>query len=96
MGAQAELFPSPQGDLFGGPEPERREVYVVPYRIAVNTLQKTLAALVEATEWPWDPDMKASLIERNVPKMLAALPDEEAADWRGRFDAEIERLDVAA
>ncbi len=95
MGAQTELFPSPQGDLFGTPEPAAREVYVVPYRIAVNTLQKTLAKLVAAGEWPWDADMKASLIERNVPKMLAVLPADEAADWRARYDIEIQRLDAA-
>ncbi len=96
MGAQTELFPSPQGDLFGGPEAAVREVYVVPYPIAVNTLRKTLDTLVAATVWPWDPDMKAALMERNVPKMLAVLPDDEAADWRERFDAQIERLDAAA
>lgn len=82
-----------QPDLFGSPAPE--PAYVVPHDIAVNTLRATLEKLVAAQAWPWDPDMKAARMERNVPKMLAVLPPEEAADWRARIDAEAARLDAA-
>lgn len=92
MRAQAELFPSPQGDLFGGPAPA--PAYVVPYPIAVNTLRRTLEMLQAAEVWPWDPDMKAARMERNVPKMLAVLPPDEAADWSRRIEAEAARLDA--
>jgi len=94
--AQAELFPSPQGDLFGAPEPAAPAAYVVPYRIALNTLRGTLETLAAASAWPWDPDMKAAKMERGVPRLLAALPDDEAADWRARIAAEAARLDAAA
>ncbi len=91
--AQAELFPSPQGDLFGAASAP--PAYVVPYPIAVNTLRRTLEMLRAAAVWPWDPDMKAARMERNVPKMLAVLPADEAAQWRAELDAEITRLDAA-
>ena len=71
--AQAELFPSPQPDLFGDAAPAA-PAYVVPYPIAVNTLRRTLEMLQAAEVWPWDADMKAARMERNVPKMLAVLP----------------------
>lgn len=80
-------------DLFGAPT---TPAYVVPHHIAVNTLKKTLSQLVAATVWPWDPDMKRARMDRTVPKLLAVLPPEEAADWRARIDAEARRLDAAA
>lgn len=91
--SQAELFPSPQPDLFGGPAAP--PAYVVPYPIAVNTLTKTLALLQASARWPWDEDMKAARMERTVPKLLDVLPPEEAEDWRSRFAAEVARLDAA-
>lgn len=92
--AQAEMFELPQGDLFGAAE--AAPAYVVPYDIAVNTLRKTLALLAAADRWPWDPDMKAARMDRTVPKLLAVLPPEEAADWRIAFAAETARLDAVA
>jgi hypothetical protein len=62
-----------QPDLFGDPAPAA-PAYVVPYPIAVNTLRRTLEMLQAAEVWPWDADMKAARMERNVPKMLAVLP----------------------
>lgn len=93
MGAQAELFSLPQGDLFGAPS---APAYVVPHAIAVNTLRKTLEKLAAAAAWPWDADMKVARMDRTVPKLLAVLPPDEAADWRARIDAETARLDAAA
>lgn len=93
--AQAELFPLPQGDLFGAAEPAA-PAYVVPHDIAVNTLRKIAAQLAAASAWPWDPDMKAARMDRTVPKLLAVLPPEEADDWRDRIAAESARLDAAA
>ena len=91
--AQGQLFPSPQGDLFG--TAAAAPTYVVPYAIAVNTLKKTLDQLTAATTWPWDSDMKAARMERNTPKMLAVLPPDEADDWRARIAAQVARLDEA-
>ena len=95
MPSQTDLFPAPQGDLFGATEPAAQPAYVVPHDIAVNTLRKTLAQLVAATDWPWDPDMKTARMERNVPKMLAVLSTEEAQHWRDLIEAEAQRLDAA-
>ena len=92
--AQAELFPLPQGDLFGGGAGV--PAYVVPHDIAVNTLRKTWEKLAAAAAWPWDADMKAARMERSVPKLLAVLPHDEAVAWRARLDAEAARLDAAA
>lgn len=91
--AQAELFPSPQPDLFG--TAPAADVYVVPYAIAVNTLRKTLDRLVAAPVWPWDADMTVARMERTVPKLLAVLPPEEAADWSARLATETARLNAA-
>lgn len=91
--SQAELFPSPQPDLFGGPAAP--PAYVVPYPIAVNTLTKTLALLQGSARWPWDADMKAARMERTVPKLLDVLPPDEAADWRARIDEQVARLNAA-
>lgn len=85
----------PQPDLFGGPAPPAPPAYVVPYPIAVNTLRRTLEMLQAAERWPWDPAMKAARMERNVPKMLAVLPPDEAEAWRTRIAAEAARLDDA-
>jgi hypothetical protein len=84
-----------QPDLFGAPATAAPAAYVVPYPIAVNTLRRTLEMLQAAEHWPWDPDMKAARMERNVPKMLAVLPPDEAEAWRARIAAEAARLDEA-
>lgn len=81
-----------QPDLFGK---AAAPTYVVPHDIAVNTLRKTLAQLVAATEWPWDPDMKTARMDRTVPKLLAVLAPDEAEDWRIRIDEQARRLDAA-
>jgi hypothetical protein len=85
-----------QPDLFGAAAPSAPPAYVVPYPIAVNTLTRTLEMLQAAERWPWDPDMKATRMERNVPRMLAVLPPDEAEVWRARIAAEAARLDAAA
>ena len=90
--AQTELFPSPQGDLFGAPV---APAYVVPYDIAVNTLRKTLTQLAGASVWPLDPDMRVARLDRTIPKLLAVLPPDEAEDWRHKITAEAARLDAA-
>lgn len=95
MVSDAELFPSPQGDLFGA-APVTSDAYVVPYHIAVNTLSKTWQRLSVAETWPWDPDMKAARMDRSVPKLLAVLPPEEAEAWRARLDVEAARLDAVS
>lgn len=83
-----------QPDLFGAPAAPPANV--VPCPIAMNTLTRTLDRLQAAQRWPWDPDMKAARMERNVPKRLAVLTPEEAEVWRARIDAEAARLDAAA
>jgi hypothetical protein len=44
---------------------------------------------------PWEPT-RAGLYRTIVPQMTLSLPDEEAAQWRLDFEAEMARLDEAA
>lgn len=91
--AQTELFPSPQGDLFGAPAPRvhtpRREHILSP-------LNEIITALRGAEAWPWDEVQKDLKINRVIPHLLGHLPPDEAARWRADLDAEIARLDAGA
>jgi hypothetical protein len=90
---QPDLFqPDEQSDLFGEdtPTPEYR---ADPDKVRAE-LYKILAEARAAEKLPWEP--KTVLLYRTIfPQMTNWLPDEEAAQLRFEFEAEIKRLEAA-
>ena len=81
-----------QTDLFGDdtPTPEYR---AVPDKVRAE-LHKILAEARAARKLPWEP--KTVLLYRTIfPQMTNWLPDEEGAQLRFEFEAEIKRLEAA-
>lgn len=92
--AQKELFPSPQGDLFGGVSEEA--AYIPKPEHITNRLAEMLGALRGAQAWPWD-EVRIALNREHVwPHLLRLLPETEAAEWKARLEAEATRLDETA
>ena len=90
---QFDLFQTDeQADLFGEdrPTPEYR-----PDPDSVRAeLHKMLAEARAAQKLPWEP--KTVLLYRTIfPQMTNWLPDEEGAQLRFEFEAEIRRLEAA-
>jgi hypothetical protein len=90
---QSDLFQADQqSDLFGedSPTPEYR-----PDPDSVRAeLYKILAEAHAAKELPWEP--KKVLLYRTIfPQMTNWLPEEEGAQLRLEFEAEIKRLEAA-
>ncbi|MGA7074371.1 hypothetical protein [Bradyrhizobium sp.] len=57
-------------------------------------LYKILAEARAAQQLPWEP--KTVLLYRTIfPQMTNWLPDDEGAQWRFEFEAEIKRLEAA-
>jgi hypothetical protein len=90
---QPDLFGDSQPELFAGdaapvayhPDPDRVR----------RRLRRILAEARAAATVPWEPT-RAGLYRTIVPQMTLSLPDEEAAQWRLDFEAEMARLDEAA
>lgn len=94
--AQAELFPSPQGDLFGVAEPSAPARYIPKREHILSPLNELLAAMQGAAAWPWDP-IQTDLKRNHVwPHLLTHLPAHEAAEWRAALETEAARLDAQA
>ena len=90
-----------QMDLFGESEPELPGVEAMAgvYRADPDEVRaelwRVLAEARAAQRFPWD--ARRTLYWRTVfPQMTNWLPDEEAAQLRFAFEAEIRRLDAAA
>lgn len=91
---QADIFGgAPQPDLFGVPAPK---AYVPDPRHVRNRLQDLLVQLKAAETWPWEPVMVRLHRDRTVPYLCDLLPEQEAAQWRVDFEAEVARLEDAA
>jgi hypothetical protein len=77
-----------QSDLFGAPD-------VPVYRPSLDKvrarLEKLLAEARAAETMPWEPT-QLSLYRLIFPQMTLWLPEDEAAQYRLAFDAEMERL----
>jgi len=89
-----------QGDLFAKDQPdpsgedfETPTWYPDPDEIRAE-LHKILAEARAATSMPWDDD-RASLYRVIFPQMTNALPEDEGAQLRFAFMAEMERLKAA-
>jgi hypothetical protein len=89
---QPDLFGSPQTQLFAAdaapvvyrPDPDRVRA----------RLRRILGEARAAQALPWDRS-RAELYRLIVPQMTLSLPEEEAAQWRLDFEAEMERLEAA-
>ena len=86
-----------QGDLFDShddsDERETPTYYPDPDEVRAE-LHRMLAEARAAKELPWDAS-KASLYRTIFPQMTNCLPEEEAAQLRFEFDAEMARLKAA-
>lgn len=94
--ARAELFDTPQGDLFGVAEAPAPRMFVPKREHILAPLDELLAAMRAAAVWPWDA-VQTDLKRRHVwPHLLSHLPADEATAWRIALEAEAARLDAAA
>jgi len=90
--AQSDLFESdPQADLFGAdaaptyrPDPDKVRA----------RLHRILAQARAAQTLPWEPT-RVSLYRTIFPQLTLWLPEEEAAQLRFEFEAELTRLQAA-
>ena len=89
-----------QGDLFGneqadqsGDDFETLEYHADPDKVR-EELNKILAEARTAQTMPWDAK-RAALYRTIFPQMTNWLPDEEGAQLRFEFEAEIARLEAA-
>jgi len=90
---QPDLFqPDEQSELFGEDRPTP-EYQADPDEVRAE-LYKILAEARAARKLPWEP--KTVLLYRTIfPQMTNWLPDEEGAQLRFEFEAEIRRLETA-
>lgn len=85
----AELFEqTKQGELFGAPA---APVYRPNLDKVRARLEKLLAEACAAETMPWETS-QLSLYRLIYPQMTLWLPEDEAAQYRLAFDAEMERL----
>lgn len=91
--ARRERFPGPQGALFGDAASARPAPYQVKPEHVRNRLIDMLGAMRGVEAWPWSASRTKLFRETVWPYLLALLPEEEAADWRGKLDREAVRLD---
>jgi hypothetical protein len=80
-----------QGDLFGV---ERDPVYRPDPAKVRSRLHKILAEARAAKTLPWEPTT-VSLYQTIFPQITNWLPEEEGAQLRFEFEAELERLKAA-
>lgn len=80
-----------QGDLFGA---EAAPTYRPDPDKVRARLHKILAEARAADKVPWGPG-RLSLYRTIVPQMTSFLPEEEGAQLRFEFEAELERLKAA-
>jgi hypothetical protein len=89
---QPDLFGETQPDLSGS-APARAVYRADPERVRAR-LESILAQARGAQTLPWD-GATVRLYRTIVPQMTLWLPEDEAAQWRFDFAAELERLEAA-
>jgi hypothetical protein len=90
---QPDLFGDPQAELFAA---DAAPVAYLPDPDRVRArLRRILSEARAARRLPWDRS-RADLSRTIVPQMTLSLPEEEAAQWRLDFEAEMARLEEAA
>ena len=88
--SQTDLFGAAQPDLFGAEPPPPAVFRGDPDRVRAR-LEAIVAEARAAEVLPWDRN-ELMLYRTIVPQMVLWLPDEEAAQWRFDFEAELDRL----
>jgi tRNA nucleotidyltransferase/poly(A) polymerase len=89
-----------QGDLFGheGPDPSDEDfetpVYHADPERVREELHKILAEARAAEAMPWNAQ-RAALYRTIFPQMTGCLPEDEGAQLRFDFEAELARLEAA-
>ena len=89
-----------QGDLFGNDQPDPSDedfetpVYHADPDKVREELGRILAEARAARTMPWDA-RRAALYRLIFPQMTGCLPEEEGAQLRFEFEAELERLQAA-
>lgn len=69
-------------------------VYVPKQEHVINRLRSIHTTLCEAERWPWEPVIVELYRESTLPYLYAHVTDEAvAAEWRGKIEAELARLD---
>ena len=89
---QPDLFGATQPDLFG------QEAAPPSYRADPDRVRARLRTIVGAAKTaetlPWS-RAELRLYRTIVPQMTLWLPEDEAAQWRFDFEAELDRLEAA-
>jgi hypothetical protein len=94
------MIPARQGDLFGhdGPHPSDDDfetpLYYPDLDKVREELHRILAEAKAAQSMPWDAQ-RTALYRTIVPQMTSCLPEEEGAQLRLDFEAELARLKAA-
>ena len=90
---QGDLFGGPaQPDLFGSASPPAYKPDLGKVRARIEAILAEARA-AEAMSGDWD---EHSLYQAAFPSLIRHLSDEEAAQYRLAFEAELARLDAAA
>ena len=92
---QSELFPSDQGELFGGAAPATLAYEPKPEHVR-NRLIDMLATMRAARRWSCEGTQLDLFRETVWPYLFGLLPESEAAAWPAQIGAEAERLNQAA
>jgi hypothetical protein len=87
---QPDLFAEPEPDLFADAPPVAYRPDPDKVRARLNRILSEARA---AATLPWDRS-RTNLYRTIVPQMTLWLPDEEAAQWRLAFEAEMARFET--
>ncbi len=88
--AQVDLFDAgSQNRTASSPVDNTPDAGSVEYRR--RRLGEIVGELEVADTMPWKPSL-VTVWTRSFPELVKMLPDEEAAEWQAKFNAEIKRL----
>ena len=90
---QPDLFGQAQPDLFGASPAEPTVYRGDPDRVRAR-VERILTQAMGAASLPWNRE-ELRVYRTIVPQMTLWLPDDEAAQWRLDFEAEVARLEAA-
>lgn len=80
-----------QSDLFGDAAADPPRYQVKPEHVR-NRLVEMIEAMRGVDAWPWSASRTKLFRETVWPYLLGLLPEDEAAVWKAKLDAEAARL----